>query len=444
MVRRLISKGLMFGNLIHIESPALVERYRRALQHLTGKTTALEDFHVDLSGYSPEIGAELGDEYYLNHAGVNRQFILLTTEQKTAPLLNAMFSTSRSIFRDWIEANEAQLFALTARDAVAGELVNSVYDVSEPKRLLDIRQITVEADTTDGTVANAGALGRKINQFKQEPDAWFDDVLIAEMIDLAKKTGDVIRNPVKLKVTKFTQSNFWTAHFGGCYVFQDLDHPAAIVPSGVDLPMEFTFTFEQRNKIAYFLQLNELVEPIAQARGIDAAAVLKQKMDFIVVAHAAKMGEDLKGASRRDLRALARAHAGELPEAFEGLAALARWAESGGPWPKITAEHPAYFYTLRAKPHHDADLVNRLLAQLAPLDVRQLFICHKELFYETYRGWTDAKKEYVADFLAREYLADKDAARHALFGHDAPMEEPQMTKEDIIDLVGPWGAVRRG
>ena len=443
MVKRLISIGLMVGNLIHIESPALVERYRRALKHLTGKTTALEDFHIDLSGYAPEIGAELGDEYYLNHAGVNRQFILLTTEQKTAPLLTAMFSTSRSILRDWIEANEAQLFALTARDAVAGELVNSVYDVSGPKRLLDIRQITVEADTTDGTVANAADLGRKINTFKQEPDAWFDYVLIAEMIDLAKKTGDVIRNPVKLKATKFTQSNFWTAHFGGCYVFQDLDHPAAIVPHGVDMPMAFTFTFEQRNKIAYFLQLNDLVEPIAQARGIDAAAVLKQKMDFIVVSHAAKMGEDLKNATRRDLRALARAHAGELPEAFESLAALARWAESGGPWPKITADHPAYFYTQRAKPHHDADLVNRLLAQLAPLDIRQLFICHKELFYETYRGWSEAKKDYVTDFLAGEYLADKDAAREALFGHDAPMQEPQMMKEDMIDLVGPWGAVRR-
>ncbi|MGV6806046.1 MAG: DUF6638 family protein, partial [Ruegeria sp.] len=46
---RLIEKGLMFGNLVHISSPALVERYNRALQHLAGKTTALTDFHVDIS-----------------------------------------------------------------------------------------------------------------------------------------------------------------------------------------------------------------------------------------------------------------------------------------------------------------------------------------------------------------------------------------------------------
>src|SRR6056297_2472773 len=135
-MNRLIRTGLMFGNLIHVGSPALVERYNRALEHLTGRTTALIDFYIDISGYSPEVGHELDDHHYLNHAGVNRQFILLTTQQKTAPLLEASFSTSRGILRQFIEANEAALFALTARDAVAGELVNTVYDVSAPARLL--------------------------------------------------------------------------------------------------------------------------------------------------------------------------------------------------------------------------------------------------------------------------------------------------------------------
>ena len=128
-MQRLIEKGLMFGNLIRVDSPVLVERYNRALKSLTGKQTELDEFHIDISGYSPEVGAELDDQLYLNHQGVNRQFILLTTEQATAPLLNAKFSTSRGILKQFIENNRAQLFALTARDAVAGELVNSVYSV---------------------------------------------------------------------------------------------------------------------------------------------------------------------------------------------------------------------------------------------------------------------------------------------------------------------------
>ncbi|WP_163848517.1 DUF6638 family protein [Pseudooceanicola aestuarii] len=461
-MKRLIEKGLMYGNLVHVGSPALVERYNRALAHLTGKRTQLAEFHVDISGYSPEVGEELGDELYLNENGCNRQFILLSTEQKTAPLLNAAFSTSRSILRTFIEANESQLFALTARDAVAGELVNSVFSVADPVRLFDIRKVVVEADTTTGTVRDAEELGQMTDRFLTEEDAWFDDVLIARMISMAKRTGDVTRNPVRLTRMEFAQDNFWTAHFGGLYLFRGVEHPALIAAGDRtalgDLPIPYVFDLGQRNRIARFLDLNGLVEPIVRARGIDASAILRQKMDFIIVDTARDEGLDLAGATRRDLRAIARHNADRLPPEYHALRQLLAWAEDGGDWPRITSDHAAYFHTLRATDTPDRDLVNMLLAELAPKDVRQLFICHKPLFYRLYASWPEAKKAYVAEFLAREYLADKVGARDALFGHDAPMEEPparprvdarrkrgdtrKVSEDDLIRRVGPWGAVQ--
>ncbi|MBD3664861.1 DUF6638 family protein [Sulfitobacter aestuariivivens] len=450
-MQRLIRAGLMFGNLFHVSSPALVERYNRALKHLTGKTTKLTDFHVDISGYSPEVGDELDDHLYLNHAGVNRQFILLSMDQRRCPLLNTKFSTSRGILQQFYAENEAQLFALTARDAVAGELVNSVYDVSTPARLFDIRRITIDADTTGGTVRDAKKLGRLVGRFKNDQDGWFDDVLIAEMIDLAGKTGDVVRNPVKLSNMAFDQRDFWTAHFGGMYIFQDVEHPAVIAPSGKEglgeLPLKYVFDARDRNRIAQFFELNGLTETIIEARGINSAAILRQKMDFILVDAVANSQADLAGATRGDMRRLARQHSDKLPPEFHALAALVNWAENGGPWPRIASDHPAYFYTLRAADTKDAALVNMLLAELAAKDIRQLFICHKELFYRTYAGWSEAKKAYVVAFLEAEYQADKAGARAALFGHDAPMEEPKPAKPDPVSdriaAVGPWGAVRR-
>ena len=452
----LIEKGLMFGNLIRVDSPVLVERYNRALEALTGRRTELEEFHIDIAGFSPEVGDELGDPLYLNHAGVNRQFILLTTDQKTAPLLASKFSTSRSILRHFIEENERELFALTARDAVAGELVNSVYQVKTAADLFDIRKIRIEADTTDGTVRVAKRLGAMIDEFKARPDAWFDDVLIGKMIGLAKETGDVTRNPVILPEMEFDQSNFWTAHFGGLYVFRHVEHPAAVTVGPKEaigeLPIPYVFDFSDRGMIARFLELNDLVEPVAQARGIDAGAILRQKMDFIVARVAAEVGEDLSRTSRRQLRVLGRRYADQLPAEWKGLAALVRWAEEGGPWPHITSDHPAYFYTLRAKAHGDADLVNRLLSELAPLDVRQLFICHKEAFYAAYETWPRAQQAYVASFLEQEYQVDKAGTRQALFGSEADMTEPAPVEsspwdmrrsDDIIERVGPWGAINR-
>jgi uncharacterized protein DUF6638 len=449
---RLIKAGLMFGNLFPVNSTALVERYNRALKHLTGKETKLTDFHVDISGFSPEIGDELDDDLYLNPNGCNRQFILLSTKQKTAPLLNAKFSTSREILKAFIIENESQLFALTARDAVAGELVNSIYAVSDPSRLFQIRQVEIEADTTESHIVDAQELLVKIDTFQTKQDAWWDDVLIADMIELAKKSGDIVRNPVSLKTASFRQDNFYTAHFGGIYIFRDVKKPAAITVGQpedvVPLPIDSVYGFDDRNGIARFLEKNKLVESIVAARNLDTAALLRQRLDFILVDTASAKGEDLTGMSRLDLRRVTRRYISDLPQAFHALNDLLRWVEDGSDWPKINSEHPAYFYTLRATQGKDRDLVNMLLSELSPLDIRQLFICHKEAFYRAYRGWSDAKKSYVANFLAEEYSIDKAGARTSLFGPEPGMEEapelppPLKPVNDMIERVGPWGAVR--
>jgi len=323
---------------------------------------------------------------------------------------------------------------------VAGELVNSVYDMSTPQRLFDIRRVRIEADTTGGAIKQAQKLDTKVEKFLNDDGAWFDDVLIAEMITLAGETGDVVRNPINLKKMSFDQRNYWSDHFGGVYLFQDVDHPALITGGDKkaldDLPIKYVFDLSERNRIVKFLEYNDLVEPIVKARGVDAGAILRQKMDFILVDALAGADVTLKGRSRTDMRRLAREHAGQLPEEFHTLAALVNWAENDGAWPSISSDNPAFFYTLRAADHKDADLVNMLLSELAPKDIRQLFICHKQLFYKKYAGWSEAKKDYVVEFLTNEYQMDKMGARKALFGREAPME-------DAVTRVGPWGPVER-
>ncbi len=444
-MKRLIEKGLMFGNLIEVSSPALVERYKRAMKALCGKETKLTDFHVDLSGFSPEIGDELEDMEYLNPNGCNRSFILLTTAQKNAPLLNMVFSTSRAILQDYVEVNEAQLFALTARDAVIGTLQSGVYEMASAARLLDLRQITVDADTTGGHVAAAGQLAEQIERFRTEPEGWRDDVLIANMIELAKKTGDVTRVPISLKPRSYPQGSFWTSLFGGLYLFRDVKFPAMIARGQVGpVPISSVYTLEQRNEIADFLSRNDLAEPIVTARGMDAAAVIRQKMDFILVDAADRLGIEIGDARRTELRKVAYTLGDALPAEFQGLGALLRWVEDKGEWPKITSEHPAYFYSFRATPGPLRDLVNMLLAELSPMDVRQMYIVHKELFYASYATWSDRKRQYVADFLEREYKVDAQGVRQSLFGPEPGMDHGSAEPaRDLGAVVGPWGAVDR-
>jgi len=431
---RLVRNGLMFGNLIEVSSPALVGRYNRALENLIGKRTELTEFHIDISGYSPEIGHEFGDDLYLNPKGCNRMFILLTTNQKTAPLLNSSFSTSHSILQNYIKENEAQLFALTAREAVAGELMNSVFAMTTPQDLLNVNRVDVEADTIQEHVAEAGQLSSYIDRFMEDDDAWWDDVLIADMIELAKRTGNIHRNPVTLKSNTYSQGNYFTTHFGGVYVFRDTQTPTIIARKHIEgldsLNVENILTFNDREGIANFLRGEGLSELIVQRRNAKSAAIIRQKIDFITIMTAANLGHDLSGVSRQNMRMLERLYAESMPPEYTGLMDVWRWACLEGAVPRITPDHPAFFYTLRASQNDDRDLINMLLTDLSRMDFRQLYICHKSLFYEAYRSWPDTKKDYVVQFLKAEYAVDKAGARETLFG-----AEPEM---EVREFVSPW------
>lgn len=439
-MNHLIAAGLMFGNLVSVSSPALVQRYNRALQHLTGKTTALPDFHIDISGFSPEIGEELGDEQYLNPKGGHRQFILLTTSQKTAPLLNMRFSSSRGILQQFIAANEAALFALTARDAVAGELQGQAHDLADPSALLAMGAVRIEADTIGGHVAEAEKLTGLIERFRAEPQGWRDEALIAQMIALAGKTGDITRQAIALPAMTFAQPNFWTSLFGGLYLFQGTRQPAVISSalrgSFGEAPGLQVLDLTQRNAVAAWLESCALVEPIVQARGARASAALRQKMDFILLDAASAEALDPGEPNRAGLRRIAASLGADLPAEVQGLAALVGWCEGTAPWPRLSSDHPAYFYTLRAAAGPDRDLVDMLLSDLAPLDLRQRFLSHKPAFYARYATWPDTKRRAVVEFLAREYQVDRQGAREALFGPEPPMDAR-------APVAGPWGAVRR-
>lgn len=461
-MKLLIERGLMFGNLIRVDSPAWVALYNRALDKLTGRTTVLTEFHIDLTGLSPEVGDELGDLDYLNAPGGNRQFILLTTEQKTAPMLAADLSVYRSILRRFVADNESQLFSLTARDAVIGEIDDQVWQVAQPADLLDIRQVRITADTTGNHVAEADRLTAMIDRFRSQPDAWWDDVLIAGMIEQARKSGDVMRNPVRLAHTSFDVPDFWTPAFGGVYVIRSAREAAVIFADPAQctpLSGVRVMTLDDRHDIAGWLARQGLAEPIAGAAGADAAAVLRQKIDFILVDAATRAGIDPGDGTRASLRrAAARLDPAALPAELRGLSAILRYVESGGDWPAIDSSDPAYFHALRGSAGPARDLVNQLLTELAPHDVRALFILNKPLFYRLYQGWDARKQAYVADQLAREYQIDKQGTRDALFGPEPGMAEtsppppaappspwgPARVRLTEQPAAGPWGAAPAG
>lgn len=444
---RLVERGLMYGGLVEIATPTLVERYNEGLEKLTGRRTELDSFYIDLSGFSPEIGEELGDDRYLNPKGCNRQFILVDLDQVRAPLLNAQFSSSRAILKRFYRENMQALFNLTSQDAVIGELLNSIYEVKSAEDLLNLRFIRVEAETTSGHVTRSRELNRLIEDFETREDGWYDDTLTQKMIDLAGEIGDIEHSPVALKRGPYEIGEFYTSHFGGVYVFRDRRKPVVLYsgrkPRGLSDLDVVAISLKDRDAVAAFLLHEELVETVFEAEGLNEVDLLQRRIDYVLMHHFGNLDPEWNKTHHRELRSAIYRDRRDLPDLFETLFRVLGQREQGGEPSPLPAGDPAYFYTLRAVPGPRRDLVNMLLAELTPLDPVQLFICHKPAFYAAYPEWPNVMQDHVVETLARDYIPNKADYRETLFG---PVYDPDTyvpkNRQKPREKAQPWGKPR--
>jgi len=425
----LTAKGLRYGQLIEVRNRAMRERYNRALERLTGQTTALSAFHIDLSGFSPEVAEDLGNPLYLNPHGVNKKFILLTTGQARLPALDTRFTSSATILKRFIADNREPLFALSTRDVVFGELANSTYKIDTLADLLSINRIRVEVHTTKDIVAKAGELEALIKRFRADDEAWHDEATLTTMVDLAKVTGDIRRHPVIPTKAEYAQPNYFAEHFGGVYVFLDTKPPTLI---SLDPGFEARLTagkpavehigIADRSEVARFLADRKLIAFIGDGVA-DPAALLREKAGFVAYDALSRAGAIDTAAALNDeaFKRLIYEQYDAMPQEFRSLNDAVKALENDPQARLGTMPPDAFFYLVRSTNHADRELVNHLLAHFTPFDFRQSYICNRALFERQYAEWPPAKQALVADYLAKHYAGAEAAVEDRLYGwHEGP------------------------
>ena len=431
----LSAQGLRHGRLIEVKSRAMRERYNRALERLTGRTSELVSFHIDLSGYSPEVAAELKNPLYLNPHGVNKKFILLTPGQGRLPAFDTQFTSSATIFKRFIEDNRKQLFALSTRDVIFGELQNSTYKIDALSDLLSINRIQVEVHTLKDIVAKAGELEALIKRFRKDDSAWHDDDVLTTMVDLARVTGDIRRHPVVPSEVTYAQPNYFTTHFGGVYVFLDTK-PATLITLDPDFdahqapgaPRVDHIPMADRAAVARFLADRKLIAFVGEGMA-DPAELLREKAAFVAYDELARQGAldgpELPG--KEAYKRMIYQHYDALPAEFRWLSDAVKVLENdpAAGLGKLPSE--MFFYAVRSSNHADRDLVNHLIAQFTPLDFRQCYICNRRLFDRLYDEWPAQKQGIVANYLAQHYAGAEAEMEERLYGWNQGPWGPQVT-----------------
>jgi hypothetical protein len=417
---------LIYGRLLPIEEPHLIDRYNKALVAFGLKPTALTSFEIDRTGFSPQIAEELGDYQYLDPNEVNRRFIILTPSQQDLPVVHTAFSNTSQLVYEFFEKNARAIDALTIKDVIYGEIEDSVSKVEDIEDLLSINQVEFRVLSAEDVLGKASELGRLVDRLKQEPDAWQDDRMLERMVELAKVTGDIRENALVPDQVIFRHNAYWTSHFGGLYVFVDPDMTTVISDPAApgfrrSRPWQVSYlSIRDADRVFRFLASTGRIE-LPRASWLETSGYLEHRAEMAIrnLIRDAEPKRDLQKVDKVWLQTWIHTNSAMIASegTFPFLNAAKREIAQYGQL-KLEEVFPLHrFLVVRAKPDHpDAWLTNRLISDFVPSDFVSRYIFNKQGFYADYQGWSELWRAHVVDTLKTTYLKDKVGYRARLYG----------------------------
>jgi hypothetical protein len=425
-VELLRANELIYGRLLPVEEPHLIQRYNKALKAFGLKPTELEKFDIDRTGFSPQIAEELDDPHYLDPNQVNRRFIILTPAQADLPVVHTAFSNTSQLVYEFFAKNSRAIDALTIKDVIYGEIEDSVSRVEDIEDLISINQVEFRVLSAEDVLGKASELATLVDRLKQEPDAWRDNKMLERMVELAKVTGDIRENALVPDQVIFRHNAFWTSHFGGLYVFIDKDMTTVISDPAApgfrrSRPWQVSYlSIRDADRVFRFLASTGRIE-LPRASWIETSNYLEHRAEMAIGAliRDAEPDVDPGKFDRVWLQTWIHGHAELINKdgTFPFLNAAKREIAQLGQL-KIEEVNPQHrFLVIRAKPDHpDAWLTNRLISDFVPSDFVSRYVFNKQGFYKDYEGFGEAWRRHVVNTLKTTYLKDKEALRARLYG----------------------------
>ncbi len=416
---------LIHGRMMRIEEPHLIERYNQALQGFGLKPTTLKSFRIDMTGFSPEVASELNDLQYLDPHQVNRRFIILTPNQVELPVVHTAFSNTGELMHQFFRGNAKAINALTIKDVIYGEIEDPILEARVIEDLLSIEQVEFKVFTGQNLAQQALDLRVLMDRLTKEPDAWRNDAMLHEMVELATATGDIRTNSLVPTELVFRHNTFWSSHFGGIYVFIDEKQTTVIcdpMAPGFRRSRPWQVSYIERSdldRVYQFLVDTGRVD-IPRGSWIERSGYLNHRMEMLITMLAYHADPDGDHHPESDQWARSWVNNHESLVKREGTLPFLLWARREyETWATVDLDEidaRGKFILSRAKPgHEDQWLVNRLISEYVPFDFVSRYVFNKPAFFENYQTWPDALKEYVVRRVQDTYLSNKRALRDQLY-----------------------------
>lgn len=425
-MERLIENALIYGSMVQIDQPHLVERYNQALSAFGLAATRRNAFSVDAMGFSPEIAQDLNNDQYLDPLGVNRRFIIVSPDQADMPVVNISFSSTPDLMRAFYVENSEAIRNLTLKDVVYGEIEDASYRVDHLDDVLSIKRVKFKLHTHNGLMEKSKRLSGLIETFEADGDAWQDDELLGEIVDLARVCGDIRFNQIAPQHTQFDARSFWTLHFNGIYVFHDDDDHVMVICDPKQLqanearrPQDRFIAMTDHQAVLDYLVETGRVEPL-NLEWFGRSGIMDIRFGIFCRLQMSLQDAKLNPSVITDVEVDNWVHKNlsrlRTSKAFRQLHELHRGVLNGSQPDTESFDAEMMLMSVRANPdHEDWLLVNRFLTEFLPYDFLTRFIVNKQAFYRDYETFSDTYREYAVRLITAVYFPDKQELWSALF-----------------------------
>lgn len=216
--------------LFFVNTDVLVERYNQCLEALGMEATQLKSFHIDLSGWSPEIAEEKDNPRYLRHGSANIYGIILSYEQQQCDSSRDLYAFLPAVMQEWYVKYEREIKDTSTVSGVIIDFDNGISRFTDPTDLLLLHYIKVGSFTPDKIEKAFSFQQELFVKLKSEEYAWMDPNLHQQAIESGKKYGDLRRKYLLIPELSFTcLDSFYTELFGGCFVFHCIDEKPVLI-----------------------------------------------------------------------------------------------------------------------------------------------------------------------------------------------------------------------
>ena len=218
-MEKLKAAGLFGGSLVPLTG-SLAKRYNECLAMMGIAPTTHSSFSVDAMGWSPEIAAEKKDNYYLNPGEANINAIIISPNQRDKPVHMPSHSFDRDLMNAVFVAYEKPIRDITKDAAICVHLDQQIDAFYESFDLLRYGTITLTFKLLNDLDKKQEEQQELINRFNQG-NAFMDREVHSQLLESARKYGDLRGRKLKLEPLSLKISSFYTRAFGGVFVLKD-------------------------------------------------------------------------------------------------------------------------------------------------------------------------------------------------------------------------------